>query len=260
MDKEMKTQSEKFCKSEFGLFLKRFFASEAISWIPVCQNQEPPDYFLDLNGNRFAVEVTALIKNIPIGTHRPRSRRVLVDELEKWVDEIEQTARTANYLRGHYRVLFSSPIDNFEKVKKTIRWKLLDYIRDTQNLTHAPETSVFKKGRQECTIEKLEYDDYEFDTVVIGGCILLDSAWLKDAVEEMCKLLKERIEEKAQLLRNVSQVKILLLDNNYVLADATRYRDCISRVPAMTSFHTIFIADHDKKSFILYSQNENWLH
>jgi hypothetical protein len=53
-------EDEKISKSTFHKFLLRFFSESDISWGEK-NNDDPPDYFLYLSGQEFAVEVTRVM-------------------------------------------------------------------------------------------------------------------------------------------------------------------------------------------------------
>ena len=58
----MKSENEEFCKSKFDDFIRAKLRYSSIHWDDVAQTDEPPDYFLHLDGIKYAVEVTLLME------------------------------------------------------------------------------------------------------------------------------------------------------------------------------------------------------
>lgn len=62
----MKRGDEAFCTSEFEKFLRESLGKTSIVWEEVAISAEPPDYYLQLENQRFAVEVTSIRETIKI--------------------------------------------------------------------------------------------------------------------------------------------------------------------------------------------------
>ena len=255
----MKRADEEFCKAQFDAFVKKFFAPSEVIWQEVAQQDEPPDYYLFLSNAKFAVEVTTLLEKVSVGTSSSLPHDVISDILQQFVDEVETIARARGYLRGDYLVSFSTPIDDFAVVQDSIRGKLLEYIRRTSSLDRTPLEIVFERTvpqqrPQQCGIQKV---GSKRNRVLLGG-----PAWFKwegHAAIDICDLLNESLDTKADKLNAVTDPKILLLVDVYRFADPEMYRGCISQLSALSSFHTIFVVQGEKRGFVLHSQNSNWL-
>lgn len=247
----MKSDSEEFCKDEFDKYLKNLCSNSLIVWEEVSQKDEPPDYYLFMNGSKHAVEVTMLMEKVNLGTKKPLPVRKVRDLLRNFVaDEVESIARDAHYLHGAYLVYYSKPIDNFTNVKKIIQNELLAYISETQGLNSAANKIVYKYGRQKCEITKIH--DRE-DKVVVGGPII--SKWEETILAEASQLLFKSIAEKESKLRNISCPKILLLHDKYYFADFSVYKTCMLSIASLVSFHTLFIVEKKGKGLVLHSQD-----
>ena len=250
----MKSDSEEFCKDKFDKYLKNLFSHSVIVWEEVPQKDEPPEFYLLINGSKYAVEVTILMQKVNVGTKKPLPVRKIGDLLRNFVaDEVESIARDDNYLHGAYLVSCSKPIDNFTNVKKMIQNELLAYIGATQGLNNAPSKVVYKYGRQECEITKRH--DRE-NKVVMGGPVI--SKWEGTILAEAKGLLSKSIAEKEHKLRNISCPKILLLHDKYHFADFSVYKACILSIASLVSFHTVFIVENKGKGLVLYSQDSKW--
>jgi hypothetical protein len=155
----MKRGDEEECKARFDAFLSQYFVRSEITWEEVAQKDEPPDYYLLLDGTRFAVEVTQIVERHQVGGKRPLPHYAIVDELQRWVKDVEDAAKADGSLCGSYLVSFSTPIDNLGAVKDEIQEHLLDYIRNTANDERVPQQIAFdrripQQRPQQCGIEK----------------------------------------------------------------------------------------------------------
>jgi hypothetical protein len=250
----MKSESEEFCKDSFNEYLRKITPASSLIWKEVELKAEPPEFYLSVNGTIYAVEVTILMQKVNVGAKKHLPVGIIRDLLERFVaDEVEVVARNSSYLQGAYLVVFSKPITNFADVKGMIQSGLLSYISATQAVTKAPPKVVYKHNRQECLIEKVHNEE---DKVVMGGPVL--SRWEGEALAEAKQLLAHRLDEKQHRLRNISDPKILLLHNKYYFADLNAYKACISEIPSLHSFHTVFIVESKNDGQILYSQDSNW--
>jgi hypothetical protein len=114
----MKSESEEFCKHSFDNYLRKIIPSSNLTWDEVKKEDEPPDFYLSVNGTIYAVEVTILMQKVNVGTKNPLPASHIRDLLERFVtDEVEVVARNSGYLQGAYLVEFSKPITNFADVK-----------------------------------------------------------------------------------------------------------------------------------------------
>ena len=155
----MKSPSEELCKNSFDKLLRNLLPYSSISWEDVPQIYEPPDYYLSIDGMKYAVEVTILMKKVNVGKkYQPLPYRKISENLKCFINtDIEAIARDNNYLRGTYFVSFSEPIKNFMEKKGEIKSNLLSYIRETQNSSNAPCKVFNNNYREEYEIEKIEY-------------------------------------------------------------------------------------------------------
>jgi hypothetical protein len=249
-----KSASEEFCKDRFEEFLKNLLPGSIISWNPVEKKDEPPDFYLSVDGIKYAVEVTRLMQKVTVGTKKPLPVGKIRDLLEKFViDEVESIARDSHYLHGTYLVAFSKPIINFTNVRTTIQENLLTYIRATESLNNAPGELIYECGRQNCKITKVHDRG---DKVLMGGPG--DSKWQREILADAYQLLDKSIGEKRHRLRNISCPKVLLLHNRDILCDVDSYKACISSISSIVSFHTVFIVENNSKGLVLYSQDPEW--
>jgi hypothetical protein len=255
----MKRADEELCRAVFDLFVQRFFARNEVVWTEVAQEEEPPDYYLSLRNAKFAVEVTTLMEKIPVGTLTPLPRGVIRAILHQFVREVDSIARTEGQLQGNYLVSFPKPIDDFAGVQDGMRERLLEYIRRTANVETAPEEIVYERRSprqrpQRCEIQKL---NNERKQVLMGGPIW--SKWEGEIAQDACWLLSNSLDTKTRKLEAIREPWILLLLDRYAFASQRVYEECVSQLPAMSYFHTVFVVQHEERAFILHCRNSSWL-
>jgi hypothetical protein len=180
--------------------LRKLLPDSNFLWEEVEQKHEPPDFYLTVDTEKYAVEVTQLILQADVGAIKPQPYGTVRDILRKFViDDIEEVAKKNYFLHGTYSVMFSKPITNFSHLKDFIQYALLSYISSTQDVSKAPTKVVFEQDRQKCSIEKTYAED---DKVVMGGPIILRQE--DEVLTECQQLLDNRLSEKEKRLRKVN--------------------------------------------------------
>lgn len=255
----MAWDDELFCKDSFDDHLKGHLGVTNTDWQRVPRGQDPPDFYLALGNRSFAVEVTRteVMQDTALGAGQVRKQTYLSTHVEM-VKEVEQAAKESGTLNGTYAILFRSPLtaSHFSKVKKTILEKLLDYIRQTQQMASSPSRPVFCKDSPACWIEKLHNQSDKVCEVFQGF------AWVEspEVTDEVCRMLQHAVDDKKRKFeaKGESLPRILLLLNTYDFASPAMYKDCIHRISDADFFHSIFVVWHDGSGFIVYTCDENW--
>jgi hypothetical protein len=254
----MKRADEEYCKAQFDAFLRKSFVSPKVTWEDVETQDEPPEYYLRLGDLLFAVEVTTLVEKVLVGTRDPLPHAEISKILQDFVDEVGATAKAGGYLHGDYLVSFSTPIDNFKAVRDEVQEGLLDYIQDTGGLERVPLKIVFERilplqRPYQCGIQKV---GNELDRIRSGTPFWMK--WEGDARVDLCSLLDKSLNAKVYKLRKIAVPKILLLLDEYIFADPEMYEKCIPLISSLSFFHTVFVAQGNKRGFVLYSQHSDW--
>ena len=254
-----KRDDEELCRSIFNTYLLTFFAREEIVWIPVEQRYEPPDYYLELSGEKYAVEVTSLIEKMRTGTGEELPYLSTLFPLKKLVDRVGIHARQEGDLHGGYLVVFKEPFQDFEKIKSKLEKGLLDYIRNTKDEVSAPELMIYQKIGQVCTITKVHNQTNE-----------VRMFWHRDGINvdgmetEICRLVREAVQEKENRLQKISLPKIILLNDLYGFGEYNLGNPLIRKRCAevlsnqLLSFKAIFIIRDDSKGFVFYPKESQW--
>jgi hypothetical protein len=254
-----KRDDEELCKSVFNTYLLTLFASEEIIWTPVKQKDEPPDFYLELAGENYAVEVTSLIEKMRMGGGIALPYFSTFFPLKQLVDEVSIRARKDDCLQGGYLVVFKEPFENFGNIKSRLEEGLLDYILKTKDEASAPESTIYKKFDRVCTITKVHNQTNEVNTF-----------WNRDGINidgmesGICHLAKKAIQEKEHLLRNISLPKIILLYDLYGFGEYNlsshriRKRCAEALADQFRAFKAIFVIRDDKKGFVFYPEKMEW--
>jgi hypothetical protein len=248
----MKREEEEYCKAKFDEYLKGLGLSLVIKWCPVAQKDEPPDYYLYLYGDKYAVEVTVLVESINVGTLK-LSRIAILRYLYQFVKDIELEAKRRNILHGTYVVTIHKPIENFDFQKDIIQNNLFSYIDGTQNFENAPKFIAYDVDRQTVKIQKANNKRNTISLLPIVG----KREW--EMAIDISNILEEAIIIKKGKLGKINLPKILILYDAYNTASKDQYFDCLSKLPLLASFHTIFVVSDFEGNFVLYTENADWL-
>lgn len=222
-----------------------------MKWVDVKISDEPPDWFLLLDEQRFAVEATTLVEIV--GESGEGVSLVGVStSLTKLVREVEADAHKDDSLHGLYAVTLS-PMRNYASLRSDLFDCLLEYVRKTACLPSAREETIFKDGHRRVTIEKLQ-NKPDF----IGEIIDPDAKWESNAKKELHHMLEAVLAKKRHLMRHVEEPIILLLLDGYRYCRESAWREVISKLNGCQWFHTICRILPPDGSNIICTQESSW--
>jgi len=255
----MNWDDEKFCQDSFDVYLRKQLQTSGIAWKRVPRGDDPPDFYVTLGQNTFAVEVTRteIMENAVIGVGQVRMQTYLSSHI-RLVKEIEASARESGALSGTYAVLFRSPMSasRFRQAKKDAVKQALDYIQRTHSVDNSPNEAILHQGQPVCWIEKLHSQSNKVREVFQGA------AWVEspEVKDEVCQILQHALEDKKAKFEAKGEPvpKILLLLNTYDFASPAMYRDCIHRVKDVDFFHSVFVVWPNGGGFLLHTSDEEW--
>ncbi len=115
-------------------FFRSHLLGKAIGVGSWWDGEDPPDFYITVDGERFAVEVTNLLDDVVIGGATV-SRLTYVAATENLVVQIDKEARKKRILRGSYQIWVNGPFDDFSKLRKLIVSESLKFIGSTQYLS-----------------------------------------------------------------------------------------------------------------------------
>lgn len=232
-------------RDTFSSFLTRSFASDQIVWR---NGSEPPDHWLDLGGESFAVEVTALRKRYDIGGGIRLPLRAMGRELEALVSRVERELVVQNCIRGKYAVQIFRAIPDLKKLEPEILALIRATVTDLEEQAIGAKKPFMRVAQRTCSIVKLDSD---------GAALVLwgptDSMWLAEATVEMREMIRERIVAKRDKLRAIKNLKILVLDDQYLYSELEMFSALDLRPEEFSGFHTVYVARSGRESVVLHS-------
>ena len=212
------------------------------------QAEEPPDYWLSIGTQRFAVEVTTLVTEYSQAGKTPASEIGIGASIARLCEAIEASAKEAGILRGLYVLCFEPPFDNFFPSKRAIADQAREFIAKTKD---SPQTGFMPcraPEGQQFLIQKTSAQ-----TCGVGHAMGSSSGgWAGDVEIQVQSLLDQVIAEKAGKLEGVKEPKILLLLDEYFCADATVHERCCKNVKAAPSFRAIFLVTEAERVSRIY--------
>ena len=250
---------EQLCMNCFTDYLKHQIGCREIK--VEHEPSDPPDFWLEVVGKKFAVEVTSLAKN---AGYIPRCERL--------ARAIETGAKENGWLCGKYILdILGKP----EILKmNSLAWReiveeSLSYIHQTINLSHADKRILKRDSRGVLRIEKLSKNGSIY-IAVLGS----DAKFEGPLQKELRELIQEAISMKRSILEGfISYCPeiILLLYDAYIYADIIDVRQAFKDIDGIDWFHSIFWVQGLKinarkssgkniysRGYFLFSKDKNW--
>lgn len=247
-----KRYDEELAKSAFAKFLNTRPEQYKITWETVPQEFEPPDYYVNIEGMRYAVEVTAIIDQIEING-RAYSSLDISSSLRKFIDELEAMVKNKNMLRGGYAVGLS-PLSNFPDRRGELLMKLLKYIERTQYMVKAEEEVIIKSGYEYVGIQKI--DDKES---YVGEIISYTPKYKSESLDELSTSLNSTLEDKAKKLSKINVPIILLILDSFNYLRGKDWHNIIRQLNSTLAFHTICRISSKGETAVLKSSEKSWI-
>lgn len=247
-----KRYDEEIAKSAFTKFLNTRPERYTITWEAVPQEFEPPDYYINIGGMRYAVEVTAIFDQIEIDS-KTYSSIEISSSLRAFIEELEARVKSKNMLTGAYAVGLS-PLSNFPDRREELLTKLLNYIERTQDLVKAEEEVVIKSGYEYVSIQKI--DDKEN---YVGEIISYTPKYKSESLEELNASLSFTLQVKATKLSRISVPIILLILDSFNYLRGKDWQDVICQLEPVDRFHTICRTSAQGEITVLKSSEMSWM-
>lgn len=241
-------EDEEHCKNAFDTFLKQRYQGGDITW--VC-GDEPPDYFLQLRDNKYAVEITSVLEKAALG-NKIRDHLEIDKSIKRLIEDIQKDAIEKGILNGAYIVRYK-PIRDFGKQKQGISTRITDYLKRTKNVSSPQAKDIAGEGHLRWYIRKLHSEKSYLNGTTD------DAKWEAEAEDELCNLLNKVLERKVKKLKTISLPKILLLYDRFVWIDADGWRQYLAKLSYVDNFHTIFLVSDKSSNSILHSIESSWL-
>ncbi len=234
MPKISKRRDEEFARAALHELIAQ--STTAIEWEPVTAGA--PDYFVSIDGARFAVEITAVMEKIEIGGKR-RPAAGISRSLFRFVDCVEKEAREAGILSGAY-ALSVSPVDDLSSRCADLKAHIFEYLKTTSSVDQAPRRFLYEGGGNSWWIAKFgPHKD------CIGGLVGSGGKWEGEANQDVRALLAERVTAKERKLAGVREPAILVLLDVYHFADDNGWLRAISDQVRSSRFSAVIRVRHD---------------
>ncbi len=198
-------------RDDLDVFLEAKSPRLAREWAP---GPDPPDLYLTLGAERFAVEVSALVEfvqtdrgKIPEATYNHATDRLR--------EEIEEEALSRGVLRGAYAMWFDgTAFPDPRSDRATVKAAALRYVRGTHDAERAPEVDLLPSEPGIVVICKLCVSE----TNMVAGEWDGGGGWGGEIIALAENALHAKLEEKRGKLRDVPEPRILLLENRLGVA------------------------------------------
>lgn len=198
--------------------------------------RQPPDFWLDVNDRRFAVEVSTI---------RVEEDQTHWESLRRFMKKIEGRAIAARELSGRYVVEACVKLPaarnarEARKLKKTLEVDIRGYLRETKTAASSPPHDLRVDDTLFGRIRK--YAPEGAKVHLVGG-LTNKGASEAEIGPELQALLDERISKKRARLADCKHPTILVLYDCYWLEDETPcFVERIKQSPDTSFFRAVFL-------------------
>lgn len=250
---------EQVCIDSFVQHLREI---DRMQEITVRDGSEPPDFWVTIEGVKYAVEVTSIVTDYNYNAL-----------CEKLVKAIRSKFETNSDINGKYALeIVRRPVIS---KRGTYQWNKLvsdaaAIIRDESNSPLGKEYCLLKDANGYVAMQRLSQQGS-----VIGLCRIMPAKRSIEVEEELLQLIQELIKAKQGRLKKVlsegSEV-ILLLYDAYGYAEIEDMQKAFQNVREYEWLNSIFVATSfsditnslypgspGRRGVFLYSKNEKWL-
>lgn len=208
--------------------LIRSSPSLAMSWEA---GEEPPDFWLILDGERVAVEHSSIQR---------KDHNVASTAFQQLIEETNEEAVRAGEVRGLYIVDLCGAILNLGKLRAKIKNEIRKHVRESASLESHQREPIYVKGQPVMSIQKIKDTD---SLITWGWSPDPEANWPPEVQAELIALLKERVIAKARIAGDLNCRTILLLEGVYSAATETLWVACLKQIPERAAFWRIFVID-----------------
>jgi hypothetical protein len=248
----MKRADEEYCKDTFSIFLADRVGHGTFAWTEVSRKREPPDYYLTICGERFAVEVTTLMAEIAVGAALRMPSAGVSQSLIKLCEDMEDDLRKRDILRGSY-VLVLQPIAELRNARPFIEERIVRYVERTRDDKAAAPEILLQQGRSRLSIRKASDRRDRLYWIVHRG----RGKWEGQMRNDATTLLRKALDDKRQKLDKVNVPIVLLLLDRYHLASTAMWLEAAEQVQ-FDGFHTVARIWWDDSTLVLHSRMPEW--
>ena len=265
---------EVFCQRRFDRYLNSRLGLQP-AWRP---GPDPPDYFMEIGGSIFAVEITRLIGRVG-GPGGPSMGDAAYEaSMQQLCAEIERTASDEGLVQGIYILNPVGPFTEWPQARRLIKSNALHHIRSTRSAATTPWQIIFTESAQQPSGPRISVEsarDAAIGAWVSGHCSIAKLAanpdgvycvatapgrimWEGEALVRACRMLQRAIIKKKRQLGDTVHPKILLLLHEWPMVDGSIYTQCLDRLRFLDCFHSVFVVHTRDRAYFLYTQEPRW--
>lgn len=235
----MGRERELLCADRFAEYLKRVAGVQSVQR---ADGDEPPDFYMAIDSERFAVEVTDTKIVLPtLLNDGPVLEGSFINSHRNLTKRIEDEAQNQGILSGLYLLTFHDPATarRSAELQRRLKSEVLQYIRQTQHETACEEFRFGLAGKPFMTAQKYPGEQG------VEACFI-SGAWEEsdEVRQEIDDQLRDAVCRKRDkfLAKNITLPGILLLYRTYPFGSVEIFRGCISAIAEAQFFHSIFLA------------------
>jgi hypothetical protein len=216
---------------------------------------DPPDAWMELDDDRYAVEITGVYRTHRIP--RPTSAKGVARTLARFAETLQHDATRASVLSGSYTLVLSAP-SSMRLATDKARDCAFDYLRRTKDEAAAPPQDIYRE--RGCSAWTIRKDRGVGQTIRMlpGGRARGALSWAGDIEDALRTAVNARIQEKILKLSKVPKPWFLLLIGSFAYRDTEAWCAAVAASPGAADFHTIVLDVEDGPATILASSNESW--
>ena len=208
-------KDEELTRAAFDSFLRRR-GCERPEWK---DGEDPPDFYMTMANERYAVEVTSVHDIETVGARRFTTIQVF-SELGRCGERLRELVPAKIPVRGAY-VVNLEPVTNLKDVEATVTKGIIRYLEETADEETAPVVDLYRDPPNRWTIEKM-HNKKDYITFPIS--LLPGAKWEGEMLQDLEALVGQCISNKIEKLRRVSEEKILLILDRYHYATLDIWR------------------------------------
>ncbi len=257
---------ELVCIDSFKHHLKSKGLAKVVDVTP--EEDDPPDFWCTIDGERFAVEVTSVVDRSSL-EYRARCQQL--------ADAMQAKAEAVGSMEGAYAlVLHGKPT---LPRRRSQQWRaVLDsaaaFIHRTQNATEDDALPMWADGRARVLLKRCSTSG----PIYVGPVGFVVAKWEGESREQVTKLIGERVNKKLARLGGVDKIMsvypnvALLLYDAYGFCNIDDARAVLQTLPNYKWFHSIYWAasftdraneltpdQPGREGAFLWSKNSDWL-
>lgn len=226
---------EEFCKRHFDAWLERNRPCSKRNWN---KGFDPPDFFLDMDDVRYAVEVSRIMDE---------ERLTASISLERMVDDIESKLLADGSISGLYVVDAEEALQHGARYRRELQKRIISFVEETKNVPRVTNDFIEIEGRRVARIEKHSISGANLYCNGIGT-----GGWVAEISHEYEKSAGDIIRRKASGLRENDQ-SILLLQDALGPFHPRILQNVIRSIPESAAFEAVYVIRTDDAGEVIWS-------